>query len=129
MSMSRTSYVRDISNLSCGFAKGEYGKGLRDWSKNIASENGAIVAINGDYYGARSTGVVIRNGTLYRDDYSDCDVCVLNWDGTMQTFSPRDFNVDTRHGERRVPGMVLRPHTARRERGAAFRLQYIGRRA
>lgn len=87
-------YVKDIANLSVGFADGKYGKGLRDWVKNIAAENNAIVAINGDYYGARSTGVVIRNGVLYRDDYSDEDVCVLYWDGTMEAYSPGDFDVD-----------------------------------
>jgi hypothetical protein len=87
-------YVRDITNLSAGLASGKYGKGLRDWVKNIAADNGALIAINGDYYGARSTGVVIRNGVLYRDDYSDDDVCVLYWDGTMETYSPNEFDVD-----------------------------------
>ncbi len=87
-------YVRDITNLSAGLADGKYGKGLRDWTKNIAKDNDALVAINGDYYGARSTGVVIRNGVLYRDDYSDDDVCVLYWDGTMETYSPNEFDVD-----------------------------------
>ena len=87
-------YVKDITNLGVGFADGKYGKGLRDWVKNISAENGAIVAINGDYYGARSSGPVIRNGILYRDNYSDEDVCVLYWDGTMKAFSPDDFDVD-----------------------------------
>jgi hypothetical protein len=87
-------YIRDISNLSAGLADGKYGKGLRDWAKNIAKENAALVAINGDYYGARSAGVVIRNGELYRDDYSDEDVCVLYWDGTLEAYSPDDFDVE-----------------------------------
>ncbi len=87
-------YVRDITNLSTGFADGKYGKGLRDWVEDIAKENDALVAINGDYYGARSTGVVIRNGTLYRDNYADDDVCVLYWDGTLEAYSPDDFDVE-----------------------------------
>ncbi len=87
-------YIRDIANLACGLADGKYGKGLRDWTANIAKENGALIAINGDYYGARSTGVVIRNGVLYRDDVSDSDVCVLYWDGTLEAYAPGDFDAD-----------------------------------
>lgn len=87
-------YIKDISNLSTGLADGQYGKGLRDWAKNIAAENDALVSINGDYYGARSTGVVIRNGVLYRDNYADDDVCVLYWDGTLEAYSPGAFDVD-----------------------------------
>jgi len=33
----------------------------------MADANDAIFAINGDYYGFRDTGLVIRNGILYRD--------------------------------------------------------------
>jgi len=34
---------------------------------NSASEHDAILAINGDYYGFRSDGILIRNGVIYRD--------------------------------------------------------------
>ena len=33
----------------------------------MASEHDAILAINGDYYGFRSDGILIRNGVIYRD--------------------------------------------------------------
>src|SRR5665811_843838 len=34
----------------------------------FAKDNGAVFAINGDYYGFRDTGIVIRNGIAYRDE-------------------------------------------------------------
>lgn len=36
-------------------------------TSQIAENNNAIFAINGDYYGFRDNGLIIRNGTLYRD--------------------------------------------------------------
>ena len=34
----------------------------------MASAHGAVWAINGDYYGFRDTGIVVRNGVAYRDE-------------------------------------------------------------
>ncbi len=85
-------YVRDIASLKTAFANDKYGKGQREWPADTANRNSAIAAINGDYYSARSEGVVIRNGELYRDDIFG-DTCVLYWDGTMETFSEAEMNV------------------------------------
>lgn len=86
-------YVRDVSYLVTAFAQGRYGKGVRGWTRNIANDIGAIIAINGDYYGGRDDGIVIRNGELYRTDpYPSRDVCVLFWDGTMETYGTSKFN-------------------------------------
>ena len=45
-----------------------------------AAENNAILAVNGDYYGANSSGYVIRNGVVYRDsireDASNGDLAI-----------------------------------------------------
>jgi exopolysaccharide biosynthesis protein len=38
-----------------------------DATSDLAEQNGAVFAINGDYYGFRETGMVIRNGVVYRD--------------------------------------------------------------
>lgn len=48
----------------------------------MAEENQAILAINGDFYGFRSTGFVMRNGTLYRDTANgDTDALVIDKNG------------------------------------------------
>ena len=63
-------YVADITltgaeTLKTALANNTYGKNVTAATSEIAADNGAILAINGDYYGARS-GYVIRNGVLYR---------------------------------------------------------------
>lgn len=80
-------YVKDISSFATAFAQGTYGRNYSEQLENMAQRSNAIVSINGDYYGNRDDGAVIRNGMLYREDeYTDCDMCVLYWDGTMKTF-------------------------------------------
>ena len=66
-----TVYVADVvlsspEYLQTAFANSVYGKNVTAKTSNIAAKANAILAINGDYYGARSTGYVIRNGVLYR---------------------------------------------------------------
>lgn len=85
-------WVRNISTFRAAFAKGTFGTGIHQEPKKIADANNAIFAITGDYCGAHNSGVVIRNGDLYRDSVSS-DVCVLYADGTMATYSQADFNV------------------------------------
>ena len=86
-------YIADIENYLTAFAEGKYGKGLRDWPKNIAAANNAIVAVTGDYYGTREKGVVIRNGAVYRTSTFK-DLCILYYDGVMETMSASEFNPD-----------------------------------
>ena len=53
----------------------------------MADKNDAILAINGDYYGFREKGYVLRNGVLYDPertfrDYNS-DILVINNDGSF----------------------------------------------
>lgn len=86
-------YVRDIEYFRTGFAGGIYAHGITDRPISMATENNAILAITGDYYGIRNTGVVIRNGELYRESMFE-DVLVMNYDGSMQTFGQDEFSID-----------------------------------
>ncbi|GHU66731.1 exopolysaccharide biosynthesis protein [Clostridia bacterium] len=87
-------WVRDIHSLRAGLAQGRVGQGVTDNVLDLAQELSAVVAVNGDYYGARAKGVVIRNGVLYRDNTFE-DVCVLYEDGVMETYSNAEFNINT----------------------------------
>lgn len=67
-----TLYIADIQlssieYLKTAFAQDTYGRNITDITSDIAEEDGAIFAINGDYYGFRNYGLVLRNGILYRD--------------------------------------------------------------
>lgn len=86
-------YVKDISCLKSAFANNKYGTGQRAWPADIAEANNAVAAINGDYYSARSEGVVLRNGELFRGGAFG-DVGVLYWDGVLETYSSKSFNLD-----------------------------------
>ena len=65
-------YVADITvsssdYLKTAFAQNAFGTNVTEKTSETATDNNAILAINGDYYGANSTGYVIRNGVVYRD--------------------------------------------------------------
>ena len=65
-------YVADITlsspeYLQTALAQNAYGRNVTEKTSEMAVENGAILAINGDYYGAQESGYVLRNGVLYRD--------------------------------------------------------------
>lgn len=53
--------------LKTALAKGVYGRNVTEKTSEMAEDNNAILAVNGDYYGARQKGYVLRNGELYRD--------------------------------------------------------------
>lgn len=58
--------VSDVSYLKTAFAQGTYGRNIKETTSGMAETNNAIFAINGDYYGFRDYGFVLRNGVLYR---------------------------------------------------------------
>ncbi len=95
---STTIYVADIylgegETIQSALANNTYGKNITDKTSNMATSVGATIAINGDYYGARTNGYVIRNGELLRstkasDDQEDL---VLWSDGTMSIITEGDY--------------------------------------
>jgi exopolysaccharide biosynthesis protein len=65
-------YVANIKlssaeQLMSAFASDTYGRNITQKPSTIATNVNAVIAVNGDFYGARSSGYVIRNGELYRD--------------------------------------------------------------
>ncbi len=83
-------YVADIKLSSADYlktalAQNTYGKNVTQKTSEMAEENNAVIAINGDYYGAKESGYVIRNGVLYRDyGSSDTDVLCIYSDGHFE---------------------------------------------
>jgi exopolysaccharide biosynthesis protein len=67
-----TYYVADVvlsdaTYLCSAFAQNRFGTNIVENTSTIAADHDAVLAINGDYYGFRDTGIVIRNGVVYRD--------------------------------------------------------------
>lgn len=88
--------VSDISYLQTAFANATYGKNIKATTSDIAEDAGAILAINGDFYGARNEGYVIRNGVLYRSDASSSDQedLVIYQDGTFENITEGDITAE-----------------------------------
>ncbi len=78
-------YLSSIDYLKTAFAENTYGKNITEKTSEIASEQSAILAVNGDFYGARKSGYVIRNGQLYSSASSDDtqEDLVINNDGSF----------------------------------------------
>lgn len=85
-----TVYVADIycdaASLCTALADDVFGKNVTETTSQMATAKGATVAINGDYYGARNAGYVVRNGTLYRSEAasSSQEDLVIWSDGTFE---------------------------------------------
>lgn len=69
------------------------GSNITATTSSMAESAGASLAINGDYYGARSSGYVIRNGELLRSTKaSDSQEDMVLWsDGSMTIINEGDY--------------------------------------
>ena len=95
-------YVADINlsssdYLKTALAQNSYGTNVTAKTSVTAAENNAILAVNGDYYGANSSGYVIRNGVVYRDsvreDASNGDLAIYK-DGSFKIIYEDQVSVD-----------------------------------
>ena len=59
-------YLASADHLKTAFADNTYGRNVTDTTSGIAGSVNAILAVNGDFYGAQQSGFVIRGGVLYR---------------------------------------------------------------
>ncbi|MFD4991342.1 phosphodiester glycosidase family protein [Cellulosimicrobium cellulans] len=60
--------LSDMTDLRSAFAQDAFGTNITETTSDIAADHDAVLAINGDYYGFRDTGIVIRNDVVYRDE-------------------------------------------------------------
>lgn len=95
-------YVADVTLSSAGYlktalAQNSYGTNVTAKTSVTAAENNAILAVNGDYYGANSSGYVIRNGVVYRDsvreDASNGDLAIYK-DGSFKIIYENQISAD-----------------------------------
>ncbi|MCP9056009.1 phosphodiester glycosidase family protein [Streptococcus infantis] len=95
-------YVADITvsssdYLKTAFAQNAFGTNVTAKTSETATDNNAILAVNGDYYGSNSTGYVIRNGVVYRDtvreDSSNGDLAIYK-DGSFNIIYEDQISAD-----------------------------------
>ena len=95
-------YLADVTvssseYLKTAFAQNAFGTNVTAKTSETATDNNAILAVNGDYYGANSTGYVIRNGVVYRDtvreDSSNGDLAIYK-DGSFKIIYEDQISAD-----------------------------------
>ena len=85
-------YVKDITQLRTAFANDTFGVGQFEWPRHTSKRVDSVISVNGDNYAARQDGLVIRNGELFKARNISMEVCVIFWDGRMETYKGRKFN-------------------------------------
>ena len=83
-----TIYVADVqinspALLKTALARGAYGRNVTAKTSETAEDVGAILAINGDYYGSRERGYVVRNGVTYRTSSNGYEALAIMEDGSL----------------------------------------------
>ncbi len=94
-----TIYVADVwtssAYLKTAFANNQYGKNITSKTSTIATNNNAILAINGDYYGVQERGYVLRNGVIYRStSKANQEDLVIYEDGTFEIINESDITLE-----------------------------------
>ena len=86
--------VRDSSYLQTAFANDTYGKNVVDETSSIASGVGAILAINGDFYGVQRQGFVLKNGKIYRSTSNSNEDLVIYKNGDWEFIDEENTDLE-----------------------------------
>ncbi|MBQ1768553.1 MAG: phosphodiester glycosidase family protein, partial [Oscillospiraceae bacterium] len=78
--------VSSARYLKTAFANDTFGRNVTALTSEIAEDHRAVFAVNGDYYGAREKGIVIRNGILYRTQADSLDLLCIYADGSFKIY-------------------------------------------
>jgi len=85
--------ISDATVLQSAFAQNSFGENITETTSQTAEDNDAVFAINGDYYGFRDTGIVIRNGVAYRDEGAREGLAFYT-DGTVEVYDETETTAD-----------------------------------
>ena len=79
--------------VTSAFAEGQYGLNVRARTSDIAQSAGVLFAINGDYCGYRSDGIIVRGGEVYRNKPARCMMAIYS-DGRMELVEESEADLD-----------------------------------
>jgi exopolysaccharide biosynthesis protein len=85
--------LSDATALRSAFADNAFGTNIVENTSEIAEDNDAVLAVNGDYYGFRDDGIVIRNGVVYRDEGARQGLAFYR-DGTVEVYDETATSAD-----------------------------------
>ena len=87
--------ISSLDYLKTAFAYNKFGRNLTAKTSTMAAQNSAILAVNGDYYGARNSGFVVRGGVVYRDSSSGNEALAIFQDGTFGFYNEKTTSART----------------------------------
>ena len=93
-------YVADIilsspEYLKTALANDAYGRNIRELPSSISARKNAILTINGDFYGAREQGYVLRNGRLLRSTPTEgLEDLVIYKDGSFEIINESERSAE-----------------------------------
>lgn len=107
-------YVADVQlsspeYLQTALAQGVYGRNVKEETSTIAENNNAILAVNGDYYGAREAGYVIKNGELLRNTSAGREDLIIYDDGSWKIVSEDEVSAEELLADGAVQTMSFGP--------------------
>lgn len=87
--------IKGDASIKTALADETYGRNVKAKTSTTAQSVNAVLAVNGDYYGARDAGYVIRNGQLLRSDSQDANQedLVIYQDGSFEIIREGDITV------------------------------------
>ena len=85
--------IKGDASIKTVLADETYGRNVKAKTSTTAQSVNAVLAVNGDYYGARDAGYVIRNGQLLRSDSQDANQedLVIYQDGSFEIIREGDI--------------------------------------
>ena len=88
-----TDTIKGDASIKTALADETYGRNVKAKTSTTAQSVNAVLAVNGDYYGARDAGYVIRNGQLLRSDSQDANQedLVIYQDGSFEIIREGDI--------------------------------------
>ena len=85
--------LRSADFFKTAFAKSAFGRNVTQPTSEIAAQNGAVLAINGDFYGAQTKGYVLKNGVLYRETAArDREDLIIWGDGSFAVIAENEVS-------------------------------------
>lgn len=85
-------WVRELSSFRTALYN-DHSSRKYQYVADMAKENDAIIAVNGDFFKARGDGPIVRNGVFLRTSYRKrYDQCVMTYDGVIKTYQAGTFS-------------------------------------
>ena len=105
--------IANASQLRTAAVNG-FDRGNRAKAQVMAKRTNAVLAINGDFYGARSESYVLRQGVVYRDKVGEnMDILLIDEDGDFHVLlaadNPAEIDKTTINGKKVINAFSFGP--------------------